>query len=68
MVSRRHERLFADTEENGDAVCRFAGGTWQVVTVCVSDIWRGLAERSGVHHARPAMKSPGYETAPDNSG
>ncbi len=52
-------------DENGAQV---AGGKWQVVTVCVSDIWRGLADRSGVCHARPAMKSPGYKTAPDNSG
>ncbi len=55
-------------DENRTPVCRYASGKWQVVSVCVSDIWRGLAERSGVHHARPAMKSPGYETAPDESG
>ncbi len=38
----------------------------QGVTGCVPDIWRHLADRSGICHARPAMKSPGYKTAPDN--
>ncbi len=51
-------------DEKGDVGCRYC--KWEVVTVCISDIWRGLAERSGVHHARPAMKSPGYKTAPDD--
>ncbi len=55
-------------DENRTAVCRFTSGKWQVVTVCVSDIWRRLADRSVVCHARPAMKSPGFRTAPDNSG
>ncbi len=53
-------------DENGDAdlqVCK-----WQVVTMCVSGIWRHLAGRGRVCHARPAMKSPGYKTAPDESG